>query len=62
MLDTFPDPLEAKRALEEQKESLEALEIKKQSDPLTDFSSIYIQQKIQTGFISELATRLDTTK
>ncbi|MEG9482158.1 phage/plasmid primase, P4 family [Mannheimia sp. HC-2023] len=37
VLDTFPDPLEAKRALEEQKESLEALEIKKQSDPLTDF-------------------------
>lgn len=37
VLDTFPDPLEAKRTLEEQKESLEALEIKKQSDPLTDF-------------------------
>lgn len=37
VFDSFPDPNDAKKALKAQMESQEALEVKKLSDPLTDF-------------------------
>lgn len=52
VLNTFPNPTEAKKALEAQKKSKEALEVKKQSDPLTDFFEyLYTSEAIDGLYI-----------
>ncbi|WP_440163289.1 DNA primase family protein [Actinobacillus pleuropneumoniae] len=52
VLDTFPDSLEAKKALNTQMNSQEALEVKKLSDPLTDFFSyFYTTEQIDGLFV-----------
>lgn len=49
ILDTFPDPLEAKKSLEIQMKSKEAIEIKMRADPLTAFFEYFYTSESVDG-------------
>lgn len=60
VFDSFPDPNDAKKALRAQMESQEALEVKKLSDPLTDFFGYFYTTEQTDGlFIGVTSMGLD---
>ncbi|MGP1628025.1 MAG: DNA primase family protein [Aggregatibacter segnis] len=60
VFDSFPEPNDAKKALKAQMESQEALEVKKLSDPLTDFFGYFYTTEQTDGlFIGVTSMGLD---
>lgn len=60
ILDMFPEPIEAEKALKAQMKSYEALEVKKSSDPLTAFFEyFYTTEQINGLFIGVANMNID---